>query len=305
MRPGDRDILCHVPGSRPSTAPQRDHAGLRTPFLTSSDVPKFLAALLLTGLFLAPANALDVTSDDTADEYLISGAVVIDASFADTAGAANCVDCHWRIVAICDGGSLDDRRGCESLDLVCDARRAEVWRAIAVETPPIGDPSWEYRGVSCLSHAPVSVATVAQTIPELVRKAVPILRAGSAPAGTTLTNFPTSFFTGQSAAHSLSPAIVEGSAVTLHLQPQWRWDFGHGQPITTSVPGSADKSSAIAHRFPRRGLYRVRVDATWFATYDINGVRGFTAPDPISQSMVFDIRVREARRFLLSRRSTE
>ena len=304
MRPGDRGILCHVLGPRQSTAPQTDHAEASVPFLTSTDVTRFLLALALTLTVAVPAHGVDVGVDDTADEYLISGSTVLDGSSPDAAAALACPDCHWRVVVICDSGSLDDRRGCDALPTVCDTRRAELWRAIAPAQPPLGDPAWEYRGVICLRDAPVAVSVVATAIPELVRQAVPPLAAGSLPANTSLTQLPTSFFSGQPAAHVLPPIRVSGARVTIHLQPTWRWDFGHGSPIVTKAPGRRARTSAVQHRFPRRGIYRIRVDTTWHATYDINDATGFVVSDPITQSAHFDLRIREARRFLLHPRST-
>ena len=304
MRPGDRAILCHVPGLRQSTAPQTDHAEASAGFLTSPDVIRFLLGLVLALSVAVPAQGVDVGVDDTADEYLISGTTVLDGSSPDAADALACSDCHWRVVVICDSGSLDDRRGCETLPTDCDARRAEVWRAIAPTQPPLGDPTWEYRGVICLHDAPVAVSAVATAIPELVRQAVPPLAAGSLPASTSLTQLPTSFFSGQPAAHSLPSIRISGARVTMHLQPTWRWDFGHGSALVTESPGRRARASAVQHTYPRRGIYRVRVDTTWHATYDINDATGFTVAETITQSAQFDLRIREARRFLSYTRST-
>lgn len=304
MRPGDRGILCHEPGPRQSTAPQTDHAGVPAPFLTSLSVTRFLLALTLALTFLAPAEAVEIGSDDTSDEYLISGTTVLDARFPDAADAITCPDCHWRIVVICTSGSLDDRRGCESLPDSCDARRAEVWRAIAPSAPPLGDALWEYRGLTCLHDPPVAVTTVSTRIPELVRQAVPPLAAGSLPASTSLTNLPTSFYAGQPAAHALPTVRIAGARVTIHLEPTWHWDFGHGQPLFTSLPGRRARHSAVQHVYPRRGIYRISLGTTWRATYDINDAVGFPVSDVITQSTSFDLRIREARRFLQTPRSS-
>ena len=304
MRPGDRRLLCHVADVRQSTAPRTDHAGPVPAFLTSTDVIRFLAALLICALPLGPTAAVEVTAQDSTDEYLISGATVLDQQFPDAAAAISCETCHWRIVVICESGSLDDRRGCESLPDTCDARRAEVWRAMGPDAPAVGDPAWEFRGVTCLRDIPVAVAHVSGLIPDIARQAIPPLRAGSNPGTTTITNFPTAFFSGQPADHSLPTLDIAGARVTIHVRPAWRWDFGHGQPLLTDQPGSGLRTSAVQHRFPRRGIYRVRVAATWFANYDINDATGFSVSDTITQSAAFDIRVREARRFMTIKRST-
>lgn len=273
-------------------------------FLTSRSVRKYLALLLGLMLILGPtanAVAIDVVADDTADEYLISGPAYLDSSFGEATAATDCADCHWRVLVICASGSLDDRRGCDQLPLACP-RIAEVWRADAVEAPPIGDPLWQYRGVMCLTHPPVLTREVHAQLPELVRQQVPPLRAGSRPHRITVTNLPTAFFSGQP--ERLDPELrVAGAVVRLHLEPAWTWDFGHGQPVLTHRAGTPQSTSPVRHRFPRRANYRVRVDARWHATYDVNGIPGSPVPDDITQSAWFDLQVREARRFLTPRRT--
>lgn len=281
-----------------------DHAGRPAPSLTSQPVIRFLVAILVALTIAAPSSAVDVGVDDSTDEYLISGRTVLDTQFPDAPEALACEDCHWRVLVICTSGSLDDRRGCESLPDVCDARRAEVWRAIAPIAPDLGDPLWEYRGLICLHDPPVALATVSTTIPELVRQAVPPLIAGSLPATVSLTNLPTSFYSGQPAAHALPTTQIAGARVTIHLQPTWRWDFGHGQPLLTNAPGQRARNSSVQHVFPRRGIYRIRVETTWHATYDVNDASGFTVSDVITQSTAFDLRVHEARRFLMNKGSS-
>ena len=262
---------------------------------------RFLVPLVVLIGLAVPAAAVDVTADDTVDEYVISGAVVLNAGFPEAREAAGCSNCHWRIVRICTAGSLDERRGCDQLPNDCTADRAEVWRADAEVAPPVGDPLWQYRGITCLDDPPVSAAPVVAAVPELARQAVPELQPGSRPPHTTLTNLPTAFFSGQSGAIDPPAMTVAGARVRLHLRPIWTWDFGHGTPTITAAPGSPVRTSAVQHRFPRRGIYRVRVQCTWHATYELNGIPGFVVDD-LHQTGWFDLRVKEARRFLTTNR---
>ena len=259
--------------------------------------------MALVGLLGTPAAAVDVTPDDVTDTYEISGAVILNGAFPEAQQAAGCSNCHWRVIRICTGGSLDDRRGCEQLPYPCIGDRAEVWRADAEVAPPVGDPLWQYRGLTCLTDAPVPAAPVLLAVPDLARQQVPGMHPGSKPSTTTLTNLPTAFFSGQPAAFDPEPVVVAGARVQLHLRPSWIWNFGHGSPLETTAPGSPVRISAVSHRYPRRGIYRVRVEAAWSATYDVNGIAGFRVADDIHQTAWFDLRVKEARRFLTNQRS--
>lgn len=271
--------------------------------LASPIVLRFLIAALLAVSSVAPAAAADVVADDAADEYVISGSTILNASTPSAGDAISCTTCHWRIVRICSIGSLDERRGCDQLPYPCTADRAEIWRADAAVIPPIGDPAWEYRGLMCLDSQPVPAETVNAAVADLVRQAVPPLRPGSAPTGITLTNLRTGFFAGQAVADP-PPVNVAGAHVQLHLHPRWVWDFGHGQPLTSSQPGMPGASSTISHVYPRRGTYRVTVASSWTATYDVNGISGLGATGAVTQSGWFNLRVKEARRYSIIKRST-
>lgn len=294
-----------VPRPGPCTVhtPQSDYVRAFGPVPSVHPVVRFLLGIASVLALSVPAAAIDVGADDLADEYLISGAVILNATFPEAADAAGCLDCHWRIVRICHSGGLDERRGCEQLPITCSTSQAEVWFAHGIGTPAIGDPAWEYRGLMCLDAPPVPVAQVSIAIPDLVRQQVPALKPGSSPRSVSLTNLPTTFSSGQPAAFTTPEVTVAGTRVRLHLNPTWTWDFGHGNPLTTSDPGRTGATSPIRHRYPRRGQYRIKVDAVWNATYDVNGIPGFVVTNPITQSAWLPLQIREARRFHIPNRS--
>lgn len=305
MRPGDLAVLCHELECAPSTPPRTDYGRGRCRLPTVSAVTRFLLACLMFLATCAPVAAVDVIADDLADEYVVSGAVLLDSSFPDAQQAATCAECQWRVVQICESGDLDSRRGCDQLPLQCPSAIAEVWFAATATPPAPGDAAWEYRGLMCLDSAPVPATSVSAVITDVARQLVPPLRPGSVPAAVSLTNLPTAFHTGQPPAFTAAPMNVAGTTVVLHLRPQWRWDFGQGTPLVTEDAGQQGPASAIRHKYSRRGTYLVRVDATWHATYDVNGIRGLAVPSDIHQSGWFTIRIREARRFQLPVRSTK
>lgn len=281
--------------------PERTSAGAVPGFLTSSTVQRFLRAVLLTTLLALiglPSSAVDVVADDLADAYEISGAVLLNASTPEAQGAATCGDCHWRIVRICLGGSLEDRAPCPAAPCAASTEVAEVWRALAPTRPAIGDPAWEYRGLMCLTEPPAPADAIHDSVLEHTRRMVPALSPASLPAGTTLTNLPTSFRSGQPPFLQTAPALVAGTEVTVSARPTWTWDFGHGAALTTADPGARSSRGSVRHTYPRRGLYRVRVTCVWHAVYSTRGIPDIPVPGEITQSAWFDLRVREARRFL-------
>lgn len=291
------------PGPCAIHTPQSDYGHLLGTLPSVRVVVRVL--LIIIGLLAlsVPATAVEISSDDLTDEYLISGAVILNHTFPDATDAAGCLDCHWRVIRICDSGGLDERRGCQQLPISCRTYPAEVWLAHGTAAPAIGDPAWEYRGLMCLDTPPVPVEQVSVAIPDLVRQQVPPLKPASSPRSVSLTNLSTTFSSGQPAAFTTPEVTVAGTLVQLHLTPSWTWDFGHGNPLTTTDPGRTGPASQIRHRYPRRGLYRIRVDAVWNATYAVNGIPGFVVTNPITQSAWLPLQVREARRFHIPNRS--
>ena len=300
----DRAIGAYCATARGSlrTAPERTMPRTGTPFITSVPMRAFLkrattAALVITLFTAQPAAGAEVTANDSIDAFEISGSVILDGSFAEAREAAACTNCHWRVIRICAAGTLEDRRGC--LGFACDSADdiAEVWRADAVTAPPSGDPLWTYRGLVCLEQPPVPAATMQLALRDHIVRWIPPLTPASLPAGQTLTGLPTFFRAGQPAQFVASD-IVAGVGVVLHATPTWTWDFGHGRIETSVDPGSFWPRGSVRHTYPKRGIFRVRVTATWNATFDAGGLLNLPVDGVVTQSTWFDLRVREARRFI-------
>lgn len=296
-RPGDRFVFCHRRSLFAYTAPERAGPCTTGFDLTSRPVTRFPALVLAILLMSTPAHAVDVTADDTNDVFAISGATLITDTFHESRDAATCTGCHWRIITVCAGGTLDARLDCSRFPCASTSTVAEVWRAPGATPPPTGDPAWSYRGLVCLATPPVAAAPVARAAHELLLRAVPPLRADARPS-PTLTGLPTLFRSGQPSAFTTAPAIVGGVSVVVRATPSWSWDFGHGPLLRTADPGSAWPSGRLRHVFPRRGLYRIAVTCTWHAVYSARGITDLPVDGVITQSAWFDLRVREARRFL-------
>lgn len=255
-------------------------------------------ALLVTTLIAdVPVAAVDVVANDTTDLYEISGSVILDSTYPESRDAATCTTCHWRIIRTCASGPLEDRRNCTGVACPTAEGIAEVWRADAPALPPVGDPLWTYRGLICLLEPPTATGAIAAGIRDLAVRAVPALQPLAQPR-TTLTGLPTLFRSGQPTDLMTAPAVVGGVTVRIRAVPSWTWDFGQGGILTTTDPGAAWPNGRVRHTYPRRGIYRVRVTCTWQAVYEARGITDLPVEGVITQSAWFDLRVREARRFL-------
>ena len=285
-----RTVLMHRPKR---TSPLHSAANL-----ASANMWKPLYGIAACMLALAPASATEVTSDDTRDLYAISGAIILNASAPDAVAAATCTNCHWRVIRICTGGALEERRPCPGTPCSRSADTAELWRADAPAAPPVGDPAWQYRGLMCLTEPPLSAGSVDSAIHDLQLRALPALRPASQPSGTTLTGLPTYFQSGQPAQFIAVPADVAGVTVQITATPRWTWDFGHGDVMSTADPGLPYPKGRLRHTYPRRGIYRVRATTTWTAHYSARGIPDIPVSGDITQTAWFDLRVREARRFI-------
>lgn len=300
----DRAIgaYCATGAARLCTAPERTRRSTTGPDLTSRAVKPFLGrlsgALLLALLPSPPAAAVDVLGNDTTDSYEISGAAILDGSFAEARDAATCSNCHWRIVRLCSPQTLDERLQCTVFPCAIESTVAEIWRADAPSRPAADDPLWTYHGLACLTGAATAVSTISPGVKDLATRAVPALRPASQPGSVTLTGLPTVFSTRQPAEVHTEPAVVGGLTVVVHAIPTWTWDFGHGSQFATSDPGGGWPLGRIRHTYPKRGIFRVRVTSSWRATYEVRGISDLPVDGVVTQSAWFDLRVREARRFL-------
>ena len=273
-------------------------SGRRAACLASAHVKRLFGIAALILAISSPVQAVEVNGDDLADRYVISGAVLLNDSSPEAPSAAVCTNCHWRIIRICLGGTLEDRPTCPDAPCAAASEVAELWRADAAFLPPVGDPLWEYHGILCLSDPPVAAAGVTSAVADLAHRSLPPLAPRAQPSGVTLTGLPTYFRAGQPSSFAPESVSVAGVAVRLRARPTWTWDFGHGPILVTEDPGGPAPTGSIRHTYPRRGVVRVRVTCVWTAVYSAHGIQDIPVPGEITQSAWFDLRVREARGFL-------
>ncbi len=90
------------------------------------------------------------------------------------------------------------------------------------------------------------------------------------PAGKTLVNFDTAFYTG-AAAYQLPPITIVGSTVRVRATPaRYDWHFGDGTQLTDGGPGAKD-TEQVTHRYTGTGRVGPYVVVTWSGTYKVDG----------------------------------
>jgi len=90
------------------------------------------------------------------------------------------------------------------------------------------------------------------------------------PAGKTLVNFDTAFYT-RAAAYQLPPITIVGSTVRLRASPaRYDWHFGDGTQLTDGGPGAKD-TEQVTHRYTGTGRVGPYVVVTWSGTYKVDG----------------------------------
>ena len=258
---------------------------------------RLLTIAALAAVSILPASAVDVVANDGTDTYTASGAVILSADFPAASDAAQCSGCHWRIIGICTG-SLDDHQNCLGLQCPAGTRPFEVWRADAPIAPIVGDPAWTYGGIACLGGPPLPADALRSSAYSSAQAQLPALRPAAQPAAATLTGLPVYMRTNQPGVFRSNVLEVAGTTVTVTAYPTWTWDFGDGGALSTADPGGLRPHKAVRHTYSRRGLVRVRVSATWSATYAVRGISDLPLEPDLRQSAWFDLRVRESRRFL-------
>lgn len=127
-----------------------------------------------------------------------------------------------------------------------------------------------------------------QVTPGLVAQAfaripLPTYASISQPAGKTLVNFDTIFY---AKATSFTRTItLLGQRVELQIAPRsYRWDFGDGTRLTTTVPGAPYPSKQVVHRYEKAHVtVSHRVTVVWGATFRLNGGPAQPVPGTVTK----------------------
>jgi len=143
-------------------------------------------------------------------------------------------------------------------------------------------------GVTGVSAAQASTAL--QRVPIPVPKVVI-----EPPNGRTLVNFETNFYT--EAGPFTRTVTLLGQQVTLDIRPaSYTWDFGDGEQLTTTSPGSPYPDLDVTHTYQTLGTVQPSVGITYEADYSVNGGPAQPVPGTVTiDGPTTDLTIVEAR----------
>ena len=175
---------------------------------------------------------------------------------------------------------------------------------------PAGAPAgtgWQQVGDGCTAPgAPAAgaapVLTVADVIAtEFAALPLPAATARVQPAGDTLVNVPTIFFT--DAAVQTFDVVLLGQPVRVTATPTgYTWTFGDGTDLgPTASAGARYPDHDITHTYLQPGPVAARVDVSWTGTFTVAGGPAAVIPGQVTVTgPEVAVRVREARSELVA-----
>ncbi len=135
--------------------------------------------------------------------------------------------------------------------------------------------NWTTLTTGCFGGIPPAyeppTVTPGQVLEALRRVGLPELPTVVQPAGKTLVNFETNFYTEpQPVALTLT---LLGQRVQVEATPTtYHWDFGDGAAVTTDDPGAAYPELAVTHRYSdARVTVHPSVETTYTARFSVGG----------------------------------
>ena len=181
-----------------------------------------------------------------------------------------------------------------------------IWSAVVNRQTGALVADWaRLPGAVCLGPSDPGVAkadVVAGYLAHEFQKAL-VLKATvvAQPAGTTLVNYDTGFYT-EAKDYQLPSLTILGSTIEVRAHAvRYDWFFGDGAGLVDGGPGAKDTTN-VAHRYLATGLFRAHVEIVWSGTYTVDGgpqrtVVGTARTYGPEEKLV----VREARAELVSR----
>ena len=251
------------------------------------------ASLLMTPLAPASAEWVEVSTDG--DSFNVRGGLIHDDDYeGDRGEAATCVNCYWRINAVCKSFLVGSQGACPGLLARCPVgmRPVEVLRANATSRPSDSSPLWHRTGYSCVGdRGPASTGSIRSELTGGWQAKVPALSVSLSPPLRTLVRLPVAVTFKSAGSLQVRRLVVDGVEVTLRAVATRR--------VLCGVSWCA-KSGARTAVFHQTGVTSLTVQATWSGTFDALGLTGVpVADDPVRQSEVVPVRVKALRRKLV------
>jgi hypothetical protein len=208
----------------------------------------------------------------------------------------------YRWVSACIG---IDQANQASTMLECGAARVcpdpveRLWRLWGHRTPP--NAGWDLLGSQCFGRPPTAAQTPVPVVtPGMVLQAIraiglPSLEAHTQPAGKTLVNFATIFYTSPEPFTRTirllgQPVHVEATATS------FTWHHGDGTIATTTTPGAPYPDKQITYAYgTAHTTVRTSVDVTYTARFRVGGGDWQSIPETVTISgPASDLRISEA-----------
>jgi hypothetical protein len=178
------------------------------------------------------------------------------------------------------GNPVDSATNCISAHN-CPNPQQERWiefgRTVTVENNVATEFSaWSVITTQCMSNPPAQTGPVLVITPGMIltaakRLGLPALEVRVQPAGETLVNFPTIFYTRpRPFDHTIT---LLGQSIEIQAQPaEYVWLFGDGQTLSGNRPGRPYPAKDITHTYANAHLtVHPRVDVTYSIRYRIGG----------------------------------
>lgn len=163
----------------------------------------------------------------------------------------------------CSGDPITPLPECEAAGV---ATLAPVWQRTRADAAS----PWSEWTVT----APASCAAAATVTPEMVlaefrrMTLTPSALTVQPDRGWVLVNKPTVVYA-DAADQTLTTTIL-GTPVTITAHPHsYRWDFGDGAVISTTIPGRPWPQADISHPYVHTGTYAITLTTTWSATFTL------------------------------------
>jgi hypothetical protein len=178
------------------------------------------------------------------------------------------------------GNPVDSATNCLSAHN-CPNPQQERWiefgRTVTVKNNVATEFSaWSVITTQCMADPPPQTGPVLVVTPGMIlsaakRLGLPALEVRVQPAGKTLVNFPTIFYTRpQPFDHTIT---LLGQSIEVQAQPtEYEWLFGDGQTLSGNRPGRPYPAEEITHIYANAHLtVHPRVDVTYSIRYRIGG----------------------------------
>jgi hypothetical protein len=178
------------------------------------------------------------------------------------------------------GNPVDSATNCISAHN-CPNPQQERWiefgRTVTVKNNVATEFSaWSVITTQCMTNPPAQSGPVLVVTPGMIlsaakRLGLPALEVRVQPAGKTLVNFPTIFYTRpRPFDHTIT---LLGQSIEIQAQPaQYEWLFGDGQTLAGDRPGRPYPAKDITHTYADAHLtVHPRVDVTYSIRYRIGG----------------------------------